>query len=208
MRDLFESQRRYNFPSFLRHEGILTVIEISNTPTQNTTVYCSGCALFKVRNDRELYFRSRRRAEAAPSMTSWILTSEPQQPRWSALTRLRGQRPVSIPGAQWAGRGEGQGVHRGAVVRTPGGAWGPSSPALPSLTPGEVSGVWVCRPPGAHPWCLLAPPLRHPQESSKEVTLGGQGAPLLLQGPIMAATMILGELPLILRLHPPKVTHT
>ena len=140
-------------------------------------------------------------------MTSWILTSEPQQPRWSALTRLRGQQPAWTPGAQWAGRGEGQGEHRGAVVRTPGGAWDPSSPARPSLTPGEVSGVWVCRPPGARPWCLLAPPLRHPQESSKEVTLGGQGAPLLLQELIMAATMILGELLLILRPHPPKVTH-
>ena len=154
-----------------------------------------------------MYFRSRRRAEAAPSMTSWILISEPQQPRWSAPTLLRGPRPASTPGAQWAGRGVGQGVHRGAVVRTPGGAWGPSSPARPSLTPGAASGAWVCRPPGAHPWCLLAPPLRHPQESSKEATPGVQGALLLLQGPIMAATMILGELLLILRPHLPKVTH-
>ena len=154
-----------------------------------------------------MYFRSRRRAEAAPSMTSWILTSGPQQPRWSAPTRLRGPRPASTPGALWAGRGEGQGEHRGVVVRTPGGAWGPSSPARPSLTPGAASGAWVCRPPGAHPSCLLAPHLRHPQELSKEATPGVQGAPLLLQGPIMAATMILGELLLILRPHPPKVTH-
>ena len=138
-------------------------------------------------------------------MTSWILISAARQPLLSAPTRLRGQRPASTPGAPWVEQERGRGRCRGRVVRIPGGAWGPSSPARPSLTPGAASGAWVCRPPGAPPWCLPAPPPPHQEEQSKEATPGDQGALLLLlQGPIMA-TMTLGEHLRILRRHPPKV---
>ena len=152
---------------------------------------------------RTFSFRSRRRVEAAPSMTSWILILAARRPLVSAPTRLRGQRPVWTPGAPWAG--QGRDLHRGRGVRIPGGAWGPSSPARPSLTPGAASGAWVCRPAGAPPWCLPAPPPHHQGEPSKEATPGEQGALLpLLQGPIMA-TMTLGELLRTLRPHQPKV---
>lgn len=135
-------------------------------------------------------------------MTSWILTSGPRQPEaWSAPTRPRGPRPVWTPGAPWAGRGA---VSRRPVARTPGGAWGPSSPARPSLTPGAASGAWGCRPPEARPWCSRAPPLHHRRVSSRAVTPGGQGALLPHRGPIMA-TMTHGELRPIQRRHPQKV---
>ena len=134
-------------------------------------------------------------------MTSWILILAARRPQLSAPTRRRGQQPASTPGALWAGRG----APRGAEARIPGGAWAPLSPAPQSLTLGVVSGAWVCRPPGVRPWCLQeAPPPLPPQESSQEATPGAQGALLLLQGETMA-TMILGELLPIQKLHPPKV---